>query len=110
MTSYSNGVWTDYESHSTPTGDLYARPTAVSSRTFDVRDADHPVARMSVPGSMLHLPRSARRQQRGRRPASDMPARAIMDDMDGVAEPITELGSCTTPGSANAVCRGTGPP
>ena len=31
-----------------------------------------------------------------------MHSRAILDDIDGVAEPITELGKKTTHGSANA--------
>lgn len=68
-----------------------------TARTFsvllDIRDSDHLLARMSVPkeqafGSRVNLAIS--HVCAGLH--ATLPARASADDMDGVAEPITELG------------------
>ncbi len=61
--------------------------------SFDIRDADHPVAKMTVPGEHVFTSRillafasvAAGLQ-------ATLHSRALMDDMDKVAEPITELG------------------
>jgi predicted unusual protein kinase regulating ubiquinone biosynthesis (AarF/ABC1/UbiB family) len=60
---------------------------------FDVRDRSHPVAKITVPAThvftsriMLAFASVAAGLQ------ATLPTRALMDDMDGVAEPITELG------------------
>ncbi|WP_231985830.1 AarF/ABC1/UbiB kinase family protein [Mycobacterium sp. E3247] len=60
---------------------------------FDVRDSNHPVAHLTPPPWLVFINRIqlawcsvAVGLQ------ATMPARAIMDDLDGVAEPITELG------------------
>jgi predicted unusual protein kinase regulating ubiquinone biosynthesis (AarF/ABC1/UbiB family) len=61
--------------------------------SFDIRDADHPVAKMAVPGEHVFTSRillafasvAAGLQ-------ATLHSRALMDDMDRVAEPITELG------------------
>jgi predicted unusual protein kinase regulating ubiquinone biosynthesis (AarF/ABC1/UbiB family) len=60
---------------------------------FDLRAADHPMARMNVPDDYVF----ASRVQLALGGVSaglgaTAPARAIADDIDGVAEPITELG------------------
>ncbi len=60
---------------------------------FDVRDANHPIARMNTPDDFVFLSRvqlaiaSVLASLR-----ATLPARAMADDMDGVAEPTTELG------------------
>ncbi len=63
------------------------------SGLLDIRDADHLLARMSVPkehafGSRVQL--AIFHVAAGLQ--ATLPARAIMNDMNGVAEPITELG------------------
>jgi predicted unusual protein kinase regulating ubiquinone biosynthesis (AarF/ABC1/UbiB family) len=63
------------------------------SGMFDIRDSNHVVARMSSPPWLVFTSRiqlawtsvAVGLQAR-------LPIRAIMDDIDGVAEPITELG------------------
>lgn len=60
---------------------------------FDVRDADHPVARMSAPddyvfASRLQLAVSSVCVGLN----ATLPVRAIVTDFDGAGEPITELG------------------
>ncbi|MDT5082642.1 MAG: hypothetical protein QOJ80_7279 [Mycobacterium sp.] len=60
---------------------------------FDVRDPHHPVAHMTVPGEHAFTSRVTlawASVAAGLR--ATIAARAIMDDMDGVAEPTTELG------------------
>lgn len=60
---------------------------------FDVRDGDHPVAKISVPATYAFTSRimlANASVSAGLR--ATVPVRAIMDDMDGVAEPTTELG------------------
>jgi predicted unusual protein kinase regulating ubiquinone biosynthesis (AarF/ABC1/UbiB family) len=60
---------------------------------FDVRDADHPLARMNTPDDFVFTART--QLATGSVFAglcATLPARAIFDDMDGVAEPVTELG------------------
>jgi predicted unusual protein kinase regulating ubiquinone biosynthesis (AarF/ABC1/UbiB family) len=60
---------------------------------FDIRTTDHPLAQMTVPPALALTSRvtlafasvAAGLQ-------ATLPIRAIMDDIDGVAEPITELG------------------
>jgi predicted unusual protein kinase regulating ubiquinone biosynthesis (AarF/ABC1/UbiB family) len=63
------------------------------SGLLDIRDADHLLARMSVPkehafGSRVQL--AVFHVSAGLQ--ATVPARAIADDIDGVAEPATELG------------------
>lgn len=60
---------------------------------FDTRDRDHPIARITVPeehafASRVQLNIISICATLG----ATVPARAIADDIDGVAEPITELG------------------
>lgn len=60
---------------------------------FDIRDVDHPVAQMTVPPehtftSRIQLAFASVAAGLG----ATLPIRAIFDDIDGVAEPITELG------------------
>lgn len=60
---------------------------------FDLREVDHPIARMNTPDDFVF---TARHQLAifsvcaGLR--ATMSVRAVFDDIDGVAEPITELG------------------
>jgi predicted unusual protein kinase regulating ubiquinone biosynthesis (AarF/ABC1/UbiB family) len=60
---------------------------------FDIRDTDHPMARMYAPDDFVF---SARLQLAVLSVCAGLnatlPSRAIFDDLDGVAEPITELG------------------
>ncbi|PXX06296.1 ABC1 kinase family protein [Mycolicibacterium moriokaense] len=60
---------------------------------FDIRDPDHPLARMNTPDDFVFLSRVqlAVGSMYGALRVT-APARAIVDDMDGIAEPITELG------------------
>jgi predicted unusual protein kinase regulating ubiquinone biosynthesis (AarF/ABC1/UbiB family) len=60
---------------------------------FDIRDSDHPLTQMTVPATyaftsriMVAFASIAAGLQ------ATLPIRAIMDDLDGVAEPVTELG------------------
>lgn len=60
---------------------------------FDLRDSDHPVNRMRAPDDYIFSPRyqlAINSVCAGL--YATMPARAIADDIDDVAEPITELG------------------
>ena len=60
---------------------------------FDVRDGDHPVSKISVPATHAFTSRimlASASVAAGLQ--ATVPSRAIMDDMDGVAEPTTELG------------------
>lgn len=60
---------------------------------FDLRDAGHPMARMNVPDDYVFASRlqlAIGSVCAGLR--ASMPARAIFDDIDDAAEPITELG------------------
>jgi predicted unusual protein kinase regulating ubiquinone biosynthesis (AarF/ABC1/UbiB family) len=65
----------------------------IISGIFDLRDPDHPLARMNTPDDFVFLSRVqlAVGSMYGALRAT-APARAIVDDMDGIAEPITELG------------------
>ena len=60
---------------------------------FDVRDTDHPVARMTAPDDYVFL---ARVQLAVSSVCvglnATLPVRAIADDFDGAADPVTELG------------------
>ena len=60
---------------------------------FDVRDMDHPLARMNVPEEFVFAGRVqlAISSVLGTLRAT-LPVRAIVDDADGVAEPVTGLG------------------
>lgn len=62
--------------------------------SFDVRDRDHPVAKLSLPAEhaftsriMLAFASVAAGLE------ATLHSRALLDDMDGVAEPISELGT-----------------
>ncbi|MBO0680023.1 AarF/ABC1/UbiB kinase family protein [Mycolicibacterium sp. S2-37] len=60
---------------------------------FDVRDADHPIGRMNAPDDYVFASRATfalNAVAAGFR--ATLPMRAIMDDLDCVAEPVTELG------------------
>jgi predicted unusual protein kinase regulating ubiquinone biosynthesis (AarF/ABC1/UbiB family) len=60
---------------------------------FGVRDADHPLARMNAPDDFIFAGRllfALSSVVVGL--SATTPARAIIDDMDGVAKPTTELG------------------
>jgi predicted unusual protein kinase regulating ubiquinone biosynthesis (AarF/ABC1/UbiB family) len=60
---------------------------------FDIRDSNHPVAQMTVPPELVFTSRitlASNSVLAGLQ--TTLPIRAILDDMDGVAEPITELG------------------
>lgn len=60
---------------------------------FDVRDRSHPVAKMTVPTEFVFTSRimlAFASVAAGLR--ATVPARAIYDDLDGIAEPVTELG------------------
>jgi predicted unusual protein kinase regulating ubiquinone biosynthesis (AarF/ABC1/UbiB family) len=60
---------------------------------FDLRDAHHPVARMNAPDDFVFAARlmlAVGSVNVGLQ--ATLPIRAIIDDIDGVAEPITELG------------------
>jgi predicted unusual protein kinase regulating ubiquinone biosynthesis (AarF/ABC1/UbiB family) len=60
---------------------------------FDLRDADHVLARMNWPDDFVFTPRiqfAFGSVMAGL--CATLPARAIVDDMDGVAEPVTEMG------------------
>ncbi|MGH9208572.1 MAG: hypothetical protein ACRD1G_18810 [Acidimicrobiales bacterium] len=75
-----------------PTYTLRASQRAIRG-LIDVRSPDHPVRRMSVPDDFAFFPRmhlglSAICATLG----ATIHARSIIDDMDGVAEPITPLG------------------
>jgi hypothetical protein len=70
---------------------------ATAARTvrglFDLRDTNHPVARMHTPDDFVFAARfmlAVGSVNVGLQ--STLPIRAIIDDIDGVAEPITELG------------------
>lgn len=60
---------------------------------FDVRQKDHPMARMNAPDDYIFI---SRHQLSGISLCvglnATLPIRAIMDDLDGVSEPVTELG------------------
>ncbi len=65
----------------------------VIRNAFGVRDSDHPIARVSLPGVVaftariqLNLVTICAALQ------ATLPVRAIVDDLDGAAEPITEMG------------------
>lgn len=60
---------------------------------FDVRDADHALSKLTVPPEFVFTSRvilACNSVFAGLQAC--LPVRAIFDDMDGVAEPITELG------------------
>ncbi len=60
---------------------------------FDFRDAEHPINRMKAPEDYAFVPRmqlAVFSVCAGL--CATMPVWAIYEDMDGVAEPITELG------------------
>lgn len=72
------------------TSDTVARTIAGS---LDVRDVNHPLAQMTVPPDFVFSTRitlAANSVLAGLQ--ARLPIRAIWDDMNGVAEPITELG------------------
>jgi hypothetical protein len=60
---------------------------------FDIRDARHPLAQMTAPPEFVLTPRmtlACNSVLAGLR--ATVPIRAIFDELDGVAEPVTELG------------------
>ena len=60
---------------------------------FDVRDADHPIGRMGTPDDYVFASRATFALNAvAAGLGATLPMRAIMDDLDNVAEPITELG------------------
>jgi predicted unusual protein kinase regulating ubiquinone biosynthesis (AarF/ABC1/UbiB family) len=60
---------------------------------IDARSPDHPVRRMSIPNDLIFLSRvNLSMNAILTRLGATIHARSIMDDMDGVAEPITPLG------------------
>jgi predicted unusual protein kinase regulating ubiquinone biosynthesis (AarF/ABC1/UbiB family) len=60
---------------------------------FDLRDADHPLARMNTPDDFVFASRvTLAGSSVFAGLCATVPARAIYDDLDGVAEPVTELG------------------
>jgi hypothetical protein len=60
---------------------------------FDLRDADHPMARMNAPDDFVFLSRvQLAIGSVFAALCATAPTRAIVNDMDGVAGPITELG------------------
>jgi predicted unusual protein kinase regulating ubiquinone biosynthesis (AarF/ABC1/UbiB family) len=60
---------------------------------LDVRSPDHPVRRMSVPDDLVFLPRlNLSMNPTLATLGATIYARSVIDDMDGVAEPITPLG------------------
>jgi predicted unusual protein kinase regulating ubiquinone biosynthesis (AarF/ABC1/UbiB family) len=60
---------------------------------FDIRDSHHPLAQMTAPPEFVFIPRMilAHNSVLAGLQAT-LPIRAIFDDMDGVADAITELG------------------
>lgn len=60
---------------------------------FDVRDSAHPISRMKAPDDYVFASRGTFALNAVAAGLSaTLPMRAIMDDLDGVAEPVTELG------------------
>jgi predicted unusual protein kinase regulating ubiquinone biosynthesis (AarF/ABC1/UbiB family) len=60
---------------------------------FDVRDADHPIGRMNPPDDYVFTSRGTFALNAvAAGLCATLPMRAIMDDLDCVAEPVTELG------------------
>jgi class 3 adenylate cyclase len=60
---------------------------------FDVRAADHPARRLSIPGDFVFFPRlTFGMNTLFATLNATLDARAIYDDLDGVAEPVTPLG------------------
>ena len=60
---------------------------------FDVRDNNHPVARMTAPDDYVfaaRLPLAVSSVCAGLN--ATLPVRAIVEDFDGAADPVTELG------------------
>jgi predicted unusual protein kinase regulating ubiquinone biosynthesis (AarF/ABC1/UbiB family) len=63
------------------------------SAMIDLRSPDHPVRRMSIPDDLIFLTRvNLSMNAVLARLGATIHARSILDDMDGVAEPITPLG------------------
>ncbi|MHA3020987.1 ABC1 kinase family protein [Mycobacterium sp. BMJ-28] len=84
-----------YESAVAPQPATYTSDTTrrVVRGIFDARSADHPMARMSAPDDFVFVSRltlAVSSVVAGL--GATLPARAMFDDMDGVAEPVTELG------------------
>jgi predicted unusual protein kinase regulating ubiquinone biosynthesis (AarF/ABC1/UbiB family) len=84
-----------YESIAAPQPVTYTPETAARTLRglFDLRHADHPVARMTAPDDFVFLARiqfAVFSVWAGLR--ATVSARALIDDMDGVAEPTSELG------------------
>ncbi len=74
----------------TYTPDTTAR---IISGMVDIRDSDHPLAQLSMPPEHAFTSRiSLAFASVAAGLQATLPIRAIMDDLDGVAEPITELG------------------
>lgn len=60
---------------------------------FDVRNADHPIGRMNTPDDYVFASRATFALNAvAAGLGATLPMRAIMDDLDNVAEPVTELG------------------
>jgi predicted unusual protein kinase regulating ubiquinone biosynthesis (AarF/ABC1/UbiB family) len=84
-----------YEAIDTPQPATYTPDTTgrVLRAIFDQRDPHHPMARMHAPDDFVFLSRSQLAIASIRAGLNyTAPARAIYDDMDGVSEPVTELG------------------
>ncbi|MEE6140746.1 AarF/ABC1/UbiB kinase family protein [Mycobacterium sp. 050128] len=85
----------NYEIASAPQPATYTPETIARTvrGLFDLRDPGHPVNRMYAPEDYVFIPRI---QLAVFSVCADllatMPIRAIFDDMDGTAEPVTELG------------------
>jgi predicted unusual protein kinase regulating ubiquinone biosynthesis (AarF/ABC1/UbiB family) len=63
------------------------------SGMFDIRDSNHPAAQLNLPPALVFISRMQLAWSSvAAGLAATLPIRAIMDDIDGVAEPITELG------------------
>jgi predicted unusual protein kinase regulating ubiquinone biosynthesis (AarF/ABC1/UbiB family) len=83
----------EYVSPSQPVTYTHETTRRVIAGIFDLRDAGHPMARMNAPDDFVFIGRvqlALATVCAGLRATA--PARAIADDIDGVAEPTTQLG------------------
>jgi hypothetical protein len=72
---------------------------------FSINSTGHPVAHMSVPEHFVFTSRvQLAISSVCARLNATLPARAIADDMDGVAEPVTELGKLHHAWAVTADC------
>ncbi len=73
---------------------------------IDVRSADHPMRRMSVPPDFVFFSRlNLSMNAIFTALHATYHARAMLDDMDGIAEPVSDLGRSMSPGSKSAASR-----